>query len=347
MNTWLDDRLRLALLKESRAYRNFWDESDIQKVLDARKEIEKYLREKQRGNPFRVLAMGGKHRTYMSLDRFLEIERTPLPSISLTPHQQDQQLSNALSIFCSFVASLDSFGIQIRLPNEDKCLLPLNEEILSALNPYKEQLATPLPVCFVDRSQAVVQVVNSTHFNTPIEGEYFDLSKTLKPSERLLKIDCSRRKSAILKEVEHFLDTLEEKRKNDNYRWHQNYKQWKVEVARKRKETWNHLNVWRLRRQRKTFKEISHETGMSISTTKKAFARVFELIEGHKYDPERFKEFYHQIKAPEVKRTCQDCPDRQNCDSPCPDVLAFIEQDQVTHRERLTNKEVIDFQSNF
>ena len=39
---WMDDRLRMALLKEKKAYRKFWNKYGAEKLIASDREIQKY-----------------------------------------------------------------------------------------------------------------------------------------------------------------------------------------------------------------------------------------------------------------------------------------------------------------
>ena len=270
---WMDDRLRLALLKENRHFRGFWARWANTPLWEA--EVD-------------------------TLSRFSE--------------------------------ELAAFGMCVEI----KALHTMGwvdgwRQVATVLNPAVEELPETLPLHF-DRPAAMALVVDNSDPDAPWES-YQRVSQeratALRPSERLLLINLERPKAEILTAVADYIDTVNELRREPPDRLRDNYAQWSVEATRRRQETWDHLRVWRLRRQRKTYLEIKRSTGIRVPAAKKAFARAFELIEGRKFDPVYYQKHYEKINKFELPTTCGTCPHRNTCSDPCPDMLAFIDQDQV------------------
>ncbi|MHB8790191.1 MAG: hypothetical protein ACYDBT_09950 [Desulfobulbaceae bacterium] len=296
---WLDDPLRLAILKENAAYRVFWKKHGGKEAVSAYVEV------------------------YFSDGTDLQAQKVP---------SKIRELADALN------DGLSAFGIIIKANQT-------GNDLLQALDPFNEESPESLPVTFWVEVP-VVQVIDFERSRLVEHDFFIDKSQvdTLSPSERILVIDVSCRKKEILKEVERFLDSIKEARgiahllPDEEYR--KNYEMWQPDVSRRREETRKHLQVWKLRRQRKSYLQIYRETGIKVDAAKKAFARAYELIEGRRYIRDSFKEGYMEILAPELKRTCATCPDNParggSCSEPCPDVLAFIEQDEVRLSELLT-----------
>lgn len=296
VNRWMSARARLALLKESAAYRAFWKENSI-KILSAWEEDKLSI---DNAAPLCHLSGNGcidcKVATACHIDMHFRFD-----------------LLNAFSLIY-----------------EDS---PRN--FFPILDPYNEgELPDPLPnfIMFSDQRGAIEQVLFDT--TSPNEHNFgMNISvceEPLAPGERMFIIDVTRRKSDILAEMGRFLDSIAEFRKRADNPWVEEYAKWQPETERQREEeTWQALKVWKLRRQKKTFLAISKETGLRVPAAKKAFARVYELIEGRRYEPEKFKKVYQEIQSAEVKRTCKDCLERDTCVDPCPDVLPFLEQDYV------------------
>jgi hypothetical protein len=242
--------------------------------------------------------------------------------------------NQAWEMVVEFTDGLKRFGIETTL----LC----DEDTYVMLNPYDEELPEVIPSYFLSQQPAVVQIANYEDVHAPREHRYClpieDIS--LGPAERLLKIDVSQKKGDILEDISQFLNTVSERKRaaeaGDTPPWAETYVQWDTDVSRRREETWAALKVWKLRRQKKSFFTISKETGLLVPAAKKAFYRAYELIEGRKYDRAQYKDFHNEITTLEVKRTCKTCPERTTCTDPCPDVLAFIEQDEVKLRERST-----------
>jgi len=69
---------------------------------------------------------------------------------------------------------------------------------------------------------------------------------------------------------------------------------------------------------------------INISTVRKAYYRAFELVHGEKFDPERHKPTKLPIR---LRKTCDKCPERPNCEALCPEVLKYVSQDEKYQRE--------------
>lgn len=232
---------------------------------------------------------------------------------------------------------------------------------LAALNPYDEKMPKQIPFKFLDDKAAIWQVVRHKPGDPwePCEHSSFCFSRDepvrLNPSERLLKVDLSRKKSELIAEFATFLDRVEYSRDTflcnepegdedelagftDDMR--DNYRQWEQDNSRYRNECWKHLEIWKMRRQRKSFSTIASELKMKIPAAKKGFAHAFELIEGRKYDPVSFKQ-YKEMHKSELKRTCNDCPERPTCTELCPDALQYSEQEHAAQQHLLPNKPLL------
>jgi hypothetical protein len=153
------------------------------------------------------------------------------------------------------------------------------------------------------------------------------VERGLKPWERLVKVDLRRRKADILKELEGFIDRAS--LLNTAEGW------WIPDTKRGRVEAWGHLAVWKLRRQRRSFRDIARTLNGTADAAKKRFYRAYELTQGRQYDPEAHKREVCIVKEVDVAQTCKTCPQRDTCGDLCPDMLRIVDQDQVTLRERL------------
>jgi hypothetical protein len=234
-------------------------------------------------------------------------------------HRGQSLTGDELARFNGFV--LEKFGIELD---------PFRRaEWFEALSPYEQN--DKAIVRFYYPPPAIAQVKGET----PSEYRYYDANSKLKPSERLLKVDLSRKRGELLREFTLFLDLVEAHRASGDVpeSWARNYAVWEPDTSRFRSETWQALAVWRLRRQRKTYRKIARILKMSVQAAKMAFQRAYELIEGKAYDAEAFKRENLPVSISELGKTCLDCPDRHTCTELCPDVLAYIEQDHASQRE--------------
>ena len=310
---WMDDRLRMALLKEKSAYREFW---------------------KKFGGAEGVIA------TYRLKQEYYKKNPDPIGHVAPghnCPADKD---------FYEFVVGLfGSFGIVVT----DELTYDSLQKNLEALNPYPEELPDPLPFHF-RQSPAVTQLVDWNINNAPSEHDYtvpVDVAiKRLQPWERLVRIDLRRRNEDILNELSRFLKRVAASRKNpescnhlrvtadcrvEHIDWADNYEQWQLDDTRARVEVWRNIKIYRMRRgaNKKNFKQIGKELGMKADAAKQAFASVYSRIEGRKYDND--KKLLKKVDKEELKRTCATCRDKPerggNCKVPCQDVMSFIKQD--------------------
>jgi len=208
---------------------------------------------------------------------------------------------------------------------------PDTEAAWLALDP-KEEAPEPLPLRFHE-PPPVVEVCTDA---LPAEGQtripIERIPEALAPSDRILKIDLSRKRGELIEEFKRFLDRASYFRTAEDCPapWKNNYDEWAPDNSRLRAEAWKALAVWRLRRKRKTYPEIAAALDLTVSAAKMAFRRAHELVEGAPYDPEARPD---EIRLGELRKTCDSCPIRATCTEPCPDVLHFLEQDQVNQRE--------------
>lgn len=312
MKYWMDDRLRMALLKEKEAYRFFWLECDEKKVLDADREIREYY------------------------------SRNPGSYIRHDPE------CPATKVLYDFLHRLYSFQIvfELEVPQGEDL-----KATLDVLNPFCEDLPDKLPFHFHD-FPPVAQLVDSTgdpydamegkvtpehHYIVPTD---FAISQ-LKPWERLLRVDLRRSKKDIKDDINWYLNRVAELRKQP-VGWAGSYEKWEPDVSRKREEVWRDLQIWKMRRgaNRKSFAKISQELKIKVHAAKKAFAHAYFLIEERQYEPEKLKKRLKEVPLQELKRTCATCQENPKhggpCKDLCPESLAYTNQDHVSRSGQFT-----------
>jgi len=315
-----EDRLRLAILKERADYRAFWDKHNGDKMATVYQE---YLNSKRKDNALHAKILGFS----AGLQRF----GIKSPSLAVD------------SFF-------DVMGYADRI---DICL--------AALNPYSEDIPQQISK-LVHRTSSIRQMTSDC---VPGCCEPLDVEDlfSLKPFERLLRVDISRKRSELIEDFCSFLDeqeqvrdafsTLEdfsvEKISSDAVkRIVSHFTQWEPDKSRYRDECWRHLEVWKLRRQKKSYLEISRKLKIRVDAARKSMARAYELIEDRKYDQVLFKNVYLNISTAELKKTCKSCPERANCEKTgdlCPDMLSYVDQDYVSQRELLIEGGTLDYLS--
>ncbi len=216
------------------------------------------------------------------------------------------------------------------------------EQIYELISPWSEIESLPekmlkniLPRLFYEPAVILMELGNENHL---VEGKSSPIwiinERGLKSWERLYKVDLTRKKSLILKEFEGY---IEQAFSNNTEK-----SNWLPYKKRNRKETWVHLQSWKLRRQRKNFSEISKILGVTIDAAKKSFYRAYELTQDKIYDPGFLKKEIWRVKKTAIKKTCDTCPDKKTCDTLCPDVLRYVDQDIIINsREKLLDHEPI------
>ena len=159
---------------------------------------------------------------------------------------------------------------------------------------------------------------------TPSHPKRYGWRQVLEPHERLFMVDLRAKKKDILADFE--------KRLAEIYQ----AEQWQEDRTRYVKEAFSTLAVWDMRRQKRRFKLISLELKISEDTAKKRFYRAFEITQNRRYEPETFNRV--KVEKTDLKKSCDTCSLRETCTTLCPDVLAFMEQDQTYQKEKLFKK---------
>jgi len=212
---------------------------------------------------------------------------------------------------------------------------PSHDETLKLLDPLNdnklEEVREKYLLQKIFYSHAVMQL--KVNHELPFEGmaerELHTLKK-VKPYEKFYSVDLRKKKKQILREFEEFL--------NNSYRFRDylSIETWAPDNSRLRKEAWNHLEVWKLRKKRTPFSKIAEILKLTEDNAKKSFYRAYELTQCRKYDPEILRKEIWLVKQEELKKTCATCPDRDTCRVLCPEVLAFVDQDVLRNsREKL------------
>ena len=217
---------------------------------------------------------------------------------------------------------------------------PKWEDVLDLINPRKEITDSPhLTRLFYDHAVTAIWVGNDPNreggWNQPIRvvNEW-----GLKSGERLFKVDLTKKKSQIIKELTEYLDRAYMRRPEDA--------NWTPDESRNREEAWRHLAVWKLRRKRKSFSAIAREQEITKDAARKSFYRAFDLIHGEPYDPTLFKRDYWEIHQEDIGKQCKTCPSHPDnggdCNELCPDMLAYVDQDNRYQREKIGEDYQID-----
>lgn len=141
--------------------------------------------------------------------------------------------------------------------------------------------------------------------------------KKRKPSERMFIADLSKKKKQLLREFSEFIDAA------------CNQSDLKPDKSRLREEAWTHLKVWKLRKKRLPFSKIARQVKQTEDKVKKSFYRAFELTQNRKYDPEILIKQIWLVRKKSLKKTCDNCPDRDSCTVLCPEILQFVDQDAL------------------
>ena len=201
---------------------------------------------------------------------------------------------------------------------------PYYNDVLELLDPYKEVKLDSKKEDNILSKVFYYPAVMQVEFNAPyIEGiasrtfESIERKKT-KPHERIFIADLRKKKKQILREFSEFIDAA------------YNQSDLKPDMSRFRAEAWTHLEVWKLRRKRLSFSNIAEQLKLTEDNARKSFYRAYELTQGRKYDPEMLRKQVWLVKKGELKKICDNCPDRDTCMILCPEALAYVNQDQLS-----------------
>lgn len=196
----------------------------------------------------------------------------------------------------------------------------------------------PCPVKMLVTRKTIGQSLDCRDsFGYPDEDSFF--SQPLLPYERILKIDVRQPKEKILSEVELILDRIRFNKTSKTFPVKEpSYNGWDFKNARFRKEATDQLAIWYARKKRLSFKEIAAEHHITEDLAKKRFYRAYELTQGKPYDLVRFTKTTKVVRKADLSKDCNNCPDRKTCNSLCPDVLRYVEQDYVSRKENLPDK---------
>jgi hypothetical protein len=316
----MDKQLFIACLKENFKYLDFWEENRT-KALKA----------------------------MVTLIQCARNEGRMFPAGRLLPYHQKptdwpDNIAAADKALKSFSSALSKFGITFYHTDETIGLLGLN-----LLDPKNKDLTPEWAArLFVYREPAILQVLpGQAH---PKEGSGFivaedlleNVEMTLKPSQRVLVVDLSRKKKDIKNDLKAFLKKSDDNRAHAdelfNDSWADNYAQWRPDTCRDRAEAWDQLKVWRMRKERIPFSEIARAMGITQDAAKKTFYRAYELTQGRPYEPDRYRKDGQKINTWDLTKVCQTCPDKKKCNEIgelCPEIMRFADQDYVGSKEMI------------
>jgi hypothetical protein len=133
-----------------------------------------------------------------------------------------------------------------------------------------------------------------------------------------LELNLSSSKDALLRKVEEYIDY---------YRRYVNVPNTRNTQERKIDK----FKVWDEYLQTKDFLKVAEKFTQDKSLVRTAYLRAFELIMGEPYDP--IKHDRKKLTKEQLDKTCDICETRDACSLPCPEILAFINQDYRTRRE--------------
>jgi hypothetical protein len=240
----------------------------------------------------------------------------------------------------NFISGLTRFSVDWPFMADDEKTV----KFINLIDPFStEDIPEPLSHPIFSEYPSVAGVWSAALDEAPNEARLLLSDKMeLRPSERLLRIDLSRSRGELIDDFKRLLDRIEYFRKADDVpeAWKLNYATWEPDSSRFRSEAWQAVEVYRLRRKRKTYGEIVKTLDIkdrhgedALSTAKMAFRRAYELIEGKPYRPEAFKRESLPVSTLELGKTCATCPIRRTCKELCPDMLVFADQDYGSQRE--------------
>jgi hypothetical protein len=248
----------------------------------------------------------------------------------------------------AFANGLLKFGVDIGTYQADADLFRMGFTILDPR--HKEPPSKKIADILVPIEPAVMQVLSDDDLPNQECLSSCLLSEEglpLKPSQRLLLVDLSRKKSEIRDDFNAFLDKVYDLRAHAdqllNDSWENHYAQWSPNTCRDRAEAWDQLKIWRMRKERIPFFEIAKGLGITADAAKKAFYRAYERTQGRRYDRERYLEYGQKLNPWDMTKTCQTCPDWRTCSELCPEMLRIADQGILkSTKEYLGEKDLLD-----
>ena len=171
------------------------------------------------------------------------------------------------------------------------------------------------------------KIINLIETKAGFTGKW-DISPHLRDGRYLVvEIDLKAKKKQPLKKLEDYLDLYGRRVLKPSYR----------DKPDKKVEK---FHIWDLYKKIKNFSKISKRINQKETTIRKAYLRAFEIIMGEKYDP-----MIHNRKSlsiHELSITCDKCSNRNTCDTLCPEVLAYANQDRGSSRGIIVDPSNID-----
>ena len=140
-----------------------------------------------------------------------------------------------------------------------------------------------------------------------------------------------------MKEFKNYLEgafAYKKQAEDDQY-----YSSWEQDLTRYREESWKHLEVWKLRRQKISFIDIGIKMKITEDTAKKSFYRACELTQGKAYDLQALRREVWLAHMEGLQKSCATCPDYGPCDTLCPEMLQLVTQDEVYLQEKLLKED--------
>jgi len=294
------DLLRLACLKENFEYIDFWEKKGGEKVERAFKEIQNFY------------DAGGTTATICE--------------------DCGQQIETVTYFDCG----LNKFGVRrSTLPADDVKIMKILDPFLKDM-PERKDIPKRLPFNFVNPLSVFgVETANGVS-HVESGGVTLEYALRMKPSERLLKADLSRKRAELIDDFKRFIDAVDYFRNDTEINGginSENYSKWEPDQTRFRKEAWQQIEVWKLRKEKKTFAEIARRLDISEDAAKQRFYKAYERTQEKKYDQEKYNKIAYIVRKDEMKNICETCPHRQTCCELCPDALRFIDQDHIKMKE--------------
>jgi len=166
-------------------------------------------------------------------------------------------------------------------------------------------------------------------------------SQQLAPYEHLLIVDMRKRKSQLIDEFKQYIENEYNIKSTSGaknrliYKSDKTYESWEPTTERLRKEAEVQLQVWRMRKERWGYAEIGKKLSMNTDAARKAFYKAFERSQGRPFDVQSSHELLKDIEVSPPANNCTNCPDKATCVDLCPTVLGFMEQDEISSRQKI------------
>lgn len=288
---------------------------DYQNYKKALKEYENALEDRRK--QYRPLSEEEKKRIERTFsereDRCKEGGNTGLPELPdiIEPTLDEYYQLDKSLIEPSEEPLLDRYGLNMLIDPDDVRKATEDDIVESAYLVFRDLEGWPVRV--IKAREEEIRRGMARIDGEEIEVSDLDITPHLEYGKILkLEIDLLSKKqdikSAVERYVDEYLGVLEKPDRRD-----------------RRERAVSKYVVWDLYKTERSFKKIAKRLNKNVDTIRKAYYRAFQNIMGEEYNPEKHNR--RSLIKEELERTCDTCPERDACDTLCPQVAVFVNQD--------------------